>query len=66
MGMHYAPLIREMDNARITLGVLINLNSVGYTERNNAEGVTQPIPVTTANGGLGNFWFLNQRTTPTL
>lgn len=66
MAMHIAPLIREMDNARVTLGVLINLNSVGYTERQAQEGVTQPTPLVTPNGGIGNFWFLNQKTTPTL
>lgn len=66
MGNHIAPLIREMDNARIALGNIQNLSMVGYTERNAQEGVTQPTPITTPNGGLGNFWFLNQKTTPTL
>lgn len=66
MPQHIAPIIREMENARIALGLLQNLNSIGYTERNAAEGVTQPTPVTTPNGGIGNFWFQNQKTTPTL
>ena len=66
MAFHIAPLIREMENARVALGLLQNLNSVGYTERAAQEGVTQPTPITTPNGGLGNFWFQNQKTTPTL
>lgn len=66
MAMHIAPLIREMDEARISLGVLLDLDSVGFTERSAQEGVTQPTPIVTLNGGIGNFWFLNQKTTPSL
>jgi hypothetical protein len=66
MPFHIAPIIREMENARVTLGLLQNLNSVGYTVRNAAEGVSQPAPSTAPSGGIGNFWFLNQKTTPTL
>lgn len=31
MGIHVAPVIREMDNAKISNGTLPNLNSVGYS-----------------------------------
>lgn len=66
MPFHIAPLIREMENARVALGLLQNQNTVGYTVRNAVEGVSQPLPVTTPAGGIGNFWLQNQRTTPTL
>ena len=66
MAWHIAPIIREMENARVSVGLLSSQNSVGYTVRNAVEGSTQPTPVTTPNGGIGNFWFANQKTTPTL
>jgi hypothetical protein len=66
MSWHYAPIIREMEEARITLLNIIDQDSVGFTRRSAAEGVTQPTPIVTANGGIGNFWFLNQQTTPSL
>lgn len=66
MAWHIAPVIREMENARVSVGLLASQNSVGYTARLNQEGVTQPTPLTTPNSGLGNFWFANQKTTPTL
>ena len=63
---HYAPGIREMENARVSAGNIQNLASVGYTERKAAEGVSVPTPVTTAAGGLGNWIFLGSVYTPTL
>lgn len=67
MAMHVAPLIREMDNARVALGVLVNLASVGYTVTVAQEAAgTRPTPLVTGAGGIGNFWLLNQRTTPAL
>lgn len=63
MGMHIAPFIREMDNARITAGLLINLNSTGYTERVAQEQAgTVPTPV----APFGFFYFAGQKLTPTL
>ncbi len=64
MSFHYAPVIREMEEARIALGVLQNLDTVGYTRRAAVEGVSQPSINTNPSGGIGNFWLLNQRTTP--
>ena len=67
MSFHVAPLIREMEQARISLGLLKALDSVGYTETRTAEQAgTRPTPVVTPNGGLGNFWFANQKTVPSL
>jgi hypothetical protein len=67
MAFHVAPLIREMENARVTLGVLQNLNTVGYTVTSAQESAgTRPTPSVTPAGGLGNFWFLNQKTVPAL
>ncbi len=64
MSFHVAPLIREMEQARIALGLLQSLDSVGYTRRNAAEGVSQPTINTNPSGGIGNFWLANQKTTP--
>jgi hypothetical protein len=66
MAFHIAPLIREMENARVSVGLLSSPNSTGYTQRVAQEGVTQPTPLVTPNGGIGNFWFANQKTAPAL
>jgi hypothetical protein len=67
MAFHVAPIIREMENARVTLGVLQSLNSVGYTETVAAENAgTRPTPSVQPSGGIGNFWLLNQKTAPAL
>lgn len=67
MAMHIAPIIREMDKARVALGLLINLDSVGYTiGRAQEVAGTRPTPKVSADGGIGNFWFQNQKTTPVL
>lgn len=67
MAMPVAPIIREMANARVALGLLVNLNSVGYTVTAAQETAgTRPTPSVTAAGGIGNFWFANQKTVPVL
>jgi hypothetical protein len=69
MSFHIAPLIRSMEEARQTVGLLPagnGLDTVGYTVRKAQEGVTQPTPIITPNGGIGNFWFTGVKTTPTL
>jgi len=70
MPFHIAPMLRERENAAIAAGLLKSLSSVGYTERNAAEGVSQPTPIITPNGGIGNFYFAGSngglKQTPTL
>lgn len=67
MSFHVAPLIREMEVARAAVGLLSTPDSVGYTVTKAQEtGGTRPTPVVTPNGGIGNFWFANQKTTPSL
>ena len=67
MAMHYAPLIREMDEARITAGLLINLDSVGFTvQRAEEVAGTAPTPLVTPNGGIGFFYFGGQKISPAL
>lgn len=77
MGNYIAPLLREMNNARASTGLYkYTGNSTGYTERQAQEGVTQPTPLVTPNGGIGNFYFAGsnrsttdgtgQKQTPTL
>lgn len=67
MSFHIAPLIREMEQARISLGLLPTGDSVGYTVRKAQETAgTVPTPVVTPAGGIGNFWFANQQTAPSL
>jgi hypothetical protein len=63
---HIAPGIREMENARLSAGLIIQAVSVGYTVRQAQEGVTQPTPITTPNGGLTNWYFTGSKYTPTL
>lgn len=64
---HIAPCIREMENARLSAGLLISPQvSVGYTVRQAQEGVTQPTPSTQPSGGLGNWFFTGNKYTPTL
>lgn len=70
MAFHIAPIIREMEEARQTVGLLpagTKNDSVGYTLINAQEAAgTRPTPKVTADGGIGNFWFLNQKTVPAL
>ena len=61
MGMHIAPLIRQMDNARITVGLLQNIPSVGYTLIEAQEDAnTRPAPPVV----LGFFYFVGNQVTP--
>jgi hypothetical protein len=62
---HYQPVIRQMEDARITAGLLQQLASVGYTERSAAEGVTVPTPTNYPAGGNAFFYFGGQQITPT-
>jgi hypothetical protein len=62
MPLHVAPTIREMEQCREGLGNIQNLDSTAYTETVAAEGVTRPTP----HVSWGNFWLLNQKTTPAL
>jgi hypothetical protein len=65
--MHTAPLIREMDEARQTAGLLNLLDSVGYTVRKAQETAGQvPTPKVTPDGGIGYFYFGGQKITPSL
>ncbi len=66
MSWHIAPIIREMEETRITLGNIQDYDSTGFTQRSAAEGVSQPTPSVTAAGGIGNFWLYNRLTTPSL
>ncbi len=67
MSFHVAPLIREQEIARVGLGLLQNLDSVGYTVTKAQETAgTRPTPSVTAAGGIGAFWFANQKTNPSL
>jgi hypothetical protein len=61
MAMHTAPTIREMDNARVTAGLLINLDSVGYTVTEAQEDAgTRPAPAVVK----GFFYFAGSKITP--
>lgn len=67
MSFHVAPIIREMEQAKISLSLLQSLDSVGYTVRKAQETAgTVPTPSVTPAGGIGNFWFANQKTIPAL
>lgn len=61
MGVHIAPVIRQMDNARITAGLLQNIPSVGYTLIEAQEDAgTRPAPPVV----LGFFYFGGSQITP--
>lgn len=63
MSLHIAPTLREMENAKASAGLIQTVNSVGYTERQAQEGVTQPTPhVAWVNG----YYFVGTKYTPTL
>ena len=62
---HVAPVIRQMENARIDAGLLTALASVGYTETAAAEGVTRPSPVNYPSGSSDYFYFGGQQLSPT-
>jgi len=64
--LHIAPILREMENARLSAGLIIQPVSAGYTVRQAQEGVTQPTPLTTPNGGLNYWYFTGSRYSPTL
>lgn len=76
MSFHYAPLLRERENAAQAAGLLISLNTDGYTERKAQETAgTVPTPVVTQAGGIGYTYYggsnlskgvLGLQTTPTL
>lgn len=67
MAMHVAPIIREMDEARQTAGLLSNLDSVGYTVTKAQETAgTRPTPKVTPDGGIGFFYFGGQKIAPAL
>lgn len=65
---HIAPGLREMENARLSAGLLGPSTQVsqGYVVRQLQEGVTEPTPVTTPNGGLSYWYFTGTRYSPTL
>jgi hypothetical protein len=57
MSFHIAPILRERENTAIAAGLLINLDSNGYTVRKAQEGVSVPTPLVTPAGGIGYlFW----------
>ncbi len=62
---HYAPVIRQMENARQSAGLLPSLSSIGVTERVAAEGVTVPTPVNYPAGSNDFFYFGGSRQAPT-
>lgn len=63
---HVAPVIRQMENARIDAGLLTALASVGYTEQ-LAEETAQTTPQPTNYPAAANnyFYFGGSRQTPT-
>jgi hypothetical protein len=65
MAWHYAPVIRQMENARVSAGLLTSYSSVGFTERVAVEGVTQPLPVDYPAAANNWFYFGGQRISPT-
>jgi hypothetical protein len=63
---HYAPVIRQMEDARVTAGLLMNLASVGYTIRAAQEGagtVCQPTDYPANSNDY--FYFGGQQIAPT-
>jgi len=61
---HVAPVIRQMENARVEAGLLPELASVGYTEQVGEEQAgTTPQPVNWPTGAY--FYFGGSRQTPT-
>lgn len=57
MSFHYAPILREREQAAIAAGLLISLDSTGYTERKAQEGVSVPTPIITQAGGIGYTYY---------
>lgn len=62
---HVAPMIRQMEDARATVGNIQALASVGYTETAAQEGVTRPTPTNYPAVGGAFFYFGGSRQTPT-
>lgn len=63
---HVAPVIRQLEDARITVGLLIPLASVGYTEQVAEETAgTTPQPTNWPLGSNTYFYFGGSRQTPT-
>ncbi len=62
---HVAPVIRQMEDARVTANLLTAQASVGYTERVAVEGVSQPTPTNYPSGGSAAFYFGGSKQTPT-
>jgi len=63
---HYAPVIRQMEDARIQAGLLTALASVGYTEQVAKENAgTTPQPVDYPASANNWFYFGGQRISPT-
>ena len=63
---HVAPVIRQMEDARVTAGLLQALASVGYTEVAAAEAAnTRPAPTNYPAGSNDFFYFGGQQIVPT-
>lgn len=63
---HVAPVIRQMEDARVTAGLLQNLASAGYTVRAAQESAgTVPLPTNYPSASNDFFYFGGQRITPT-
>lgn len=63
---HVAPVIRQMEDARVAAGLLAALASVGYTEVAAAEAAgTRPAPTNFPSGSNDYFYFGGSRQTPT-
>jgi hypothetical protein len=69
---HVAPIIRQMEDARISVGLLIPLASVGYTvqvgEETNTYATNTGVAPPPSNWPLGSntyFYFGGSRQVPT-
>jgi len=63
---HVAPVIRQMEDARVTAGLLLALASVGYTETVALENAgKRPSPTDYPANANNWFYFGGQRITPT-
>lgn len=61
MPWHFHPLLRSLEKAEESLGLIKSLNSVGYTVQLAEEQAgTSPAPALSD----GFFWFLGQKITP--